>query len=59
MGRKGVSKRKTKKAKPVSNNTRQSDSSPVQTLVKGKGAPQNSGGVNPSAGSNNQNKKGK
>jgi hypothetical protein len=58
MGRKGVSKRKTKKAKPVSNNTRQSDSSPVQTLVKGKGAPQNSG-VNSSAGSNNQNKKGK
>lgn len=59
MGRKGVSKRKTKKAKTVSNNTRQSGNSPVQSLVKDKGSPLGTGGLNPLAGSNNKNRKGK
>jgi hypothetical protein len=60
MGRKGVSKRKPKKSRPVpgteiggSSNSR----SPVQSLVKDKGAPLNRGGMNPSAGSNTTQKK--
>ncbi|MBI5298428.1 MAG: hypothetical protein HY869_23365 [Chloroflexi bacterium] len=59
MGRKGVSKRKTKKAKTVSNNAHQSGNSPVQSLVKDKGSPLGTGGLNSQAGSNNKNKKGK
>jgi len=60
MGRKGVSKRKPKKNKSISNdnsssNTRPGESSPVQSLVK------NYGGVtNPApGGSNKKNRKGK
>ena len=64
MGRKGVSIRKPKKARPISNdniggysNTRTGDSSPVHALVNDKSAPLNRGGMNPSAGSNKKHKK--
>jgi len=65
MGRKGVSKRKPKKSKSLSNdnisgstNRRPGESPSVQSLVKDKGAPLNRGGMNPSAGSNkNHNKR--
>ena len=66
MGHKGVSKRKPKKTKLLANNnisgssnTRPGDSSPVQSLVKDKGAPLNIGGTNPATGSNKKNRKGK
>ena len=66
MGRKGVNKRKPKKSRPFSNadiggssNVRSSERSLVQSLVKDKGAPLNRGGMNPSAGSNKNHKKGK
>jgi hypothetical protein len=58
MGRKGVSKRKPKKAKSFSNadisgssNVRSGERSLVQSLVKDKGAPFNRGGTNPATGS--------
>jgi hypothetical protein len=60
MGRKGVSKRKSKKAKPFSNNnvsnssTRQGDNSPVQSLVKDR-VTLNEGGN----AANKKNRKGK
>jgi hypothetical protein len=64
MGRKGVSKRKPKKSGPFSNaeiNGSSSDHpggrSPVQSLVKDKGAPFMRDGMNPSAGSNKSQKK--
>jgi hypothetical protein len=63
MGRKGVSKRKPKKSKPFSNtdisgsaNGRAGERSLVQTLVKDKGAPLNTSGMKPSAGSNKSRK---
>jgi len=64
MGRKGVSKRKPKKTRPFSSaditgssNGRSIERSPVQSLVKDKGAPSNRDGMNPSAGSNKTQKK--
>ncbi|MBI3175296.1 MAG: hypothetical protein HYZ25_16345 [Chloroflexi bacterium] len=60
MGRKGVSKRKAKKNKTVSNNnTHQSGNSPVQALVKDKGAPLNTSTPPLPTGHSNKNKKGK
>jgi hypothetical protein len=67
MGRKGVSKRKSKtNTKPVSNtesnsssSKRTGDSSLVPSLVKNTGAALNRGGTNPAAGSSKKNKKGK
>jgi len=63
MGRKGVSKRKTKKDKSISNNNNVSSStregSPVQTLVKDNGATLNRSGTYPAAGANKKNRKGK
>jgi len=66
MGRKGVSKRKPKKSKSLSNdnindssNTRPGESPSVQSLVKDKDAPFNRGSTNPSIGSNKKNRKGK
>ena len=67
MGHKGVSKRKPKKSQPLSSadiggfsNTRPGESPSVQSLVKDKGAPLNTGAMNPSAGSKNKkHKKGK
>ena len=63
MGRKGVSKRKTKKDKSISNNTNVSSnsrgSSPVQSLVKDNGAALSRSGNYPAAGSNQKNRKGK
>jgi hypothetical protein len=63
MGRKGVSKRKSKKSRPFSSadisgssNNGSNQRSPVQSLVKDKGAPFNRDGMNPSSGSNKQNK---
>jgi hypothetical protein len=63
MGRKGVSKRKPKKSRPFSSadingssNNGSNQRSPVQSLVKDKGAPFNRDGMNPSTGSNKQNK---
>ena len=56
MGRKGVSKRKPKKSGPFSND-RPGGPSPVQSLVKDKGAPVTRDGMNPSAGSNKSQKK--
>ena len=59
MGRKGVSKRKPKQNKPLSNTntsgasrTRSGEHSVVTSLVKGTGTPLNRGGANPPAGSN-------
>lgn len=65
MGRKGVSKRKAKKSRPFSSgdntgssNGRSGERSPVQSLVKDKGALLNNrGGMNPSAGSHKTQKK--
>jgi len=64
MGRKGVSKRKPKKSRPFSkadiggsSNARAGERSLVQELVREKGAPLTSGGLNPSAGSNKTHKK--
>ena len=55
MGRKGVSKRKPKKSGSVG---RSGEHSPVQSLVKDKGAPFTRDGMNPSsAGSNKAQKK--
>ncbi|MBN1453610.1 MAG: hypothetical protein JW963_21520 [Anaerolineales bacterium] len=64
MGRKGVSKRKPKKNKSISNdnsssNTRPGESSPVQSLVKNNEATLHRGGTNSVAGSNKKNRKGK
>lgn len=59
MGRKGVSKRKSKNSKSFSNNninnssnTRPGESPSVQSLVKDKDAPLNRGSMNPSTGAN-------
>jgi len=64
MGRKGVSKRKPKKTTPHSNigisnfnDVKNSERSPVQSLVNDKSAPLNRGGTNPSAGSGKTQKK--
>jgi len=64
MGRKGVSKRKPKKTTPHSNvgisnykDGKNSGSSPVQSLMKDKGAPLNKSDVNSSAGSSKTKKK--
>jgi hypothetical protein len=65
MGRKGVSKRKPKQSGTNDKNNRgpsaarPGENSSVQSLVKGKEAPLNKGGTNPSAGSNNKARKGK
>jgi len=56
MGRKGTSKRKPKKLKPASN-TNVSGNSPVQTLIKDKGAPAQNDGAKTSGGWNKKNKK--
>lgn len=56
MGRKGTSKRKSKKNKQIVN-TNVSNNSPVQALVKDKGAPVQNGNAKPSGGWN-QKKKG-
>jgi hypothetical protein len=59
MGHKGVSKRKPKKSKSFSStningssNTRSTEHSTVQSLVKDKGDPLYRDGMNPSAESN-------
>ena len=64
MGRKGVSKRKPKKSRPFSStdinsssHDRSNQRSPVQSLVKDKGAPWNRDGMNPFVGSNKTQKK--
>ena len=60
MGRKGVSKRKPKKSGPFSKADIGGSSngrSPVQSLVKEKGAPLNRESINPSAGSNKTQKR--
>ena len=60
MGHKGVSKRKPKQSRADisgSSNSRSGERSPVQILVKDKGAPFNREGMNPSAGSNKSQKK--
>jgi hypothetical protein len=64
IGRKGVSKRKPKKSRPFSStdinsssHDRSNQRSPVQSLVKDKGAPLNRDGMNPSAGSTKSQKK--
>jgi hypothetical protein len=68
MGRKGVSKRKPKKTKSGSNdnnnhgssNARPGESaSAVKSLVNAKESPLKRGGINPSAGSNKKNRKGR
>ena len=68
MGRKGVSKRKPKKSKsdskdnnnPGSSNARRGESPLlVQSLVNTKNAPLDRGSSNPSARSNEKNRKGK
>lgn len=63
MGRKGVSKRKTKKDKSISNNNNVSsntrEGSSVQSLVKDNGAALNRSGTYPAAGANKKNGKGK
>jgi hypothetical protein len=66
MGHKGVSKRKPKKLVSNDNNnhgspnTRLGEStSSVQALVNAKDAPLNRSGINPSAGSNKKNRKGR
>lgn len=61
MGRKGVSKRKPKRPFSSadingSSNHGSNQRSPVQSLVKDKGAPSNRDGMNPSAASNKQKK---
>lgn len=56
MGRKGVSKGKTKtKSGPVS---KTNNSGSMADLAKDKAAPLNRDGVNPSAGANKKHKKG-
>ena len=61
MGRKGVSKRKPKKSRPVPNANvagSSKDRSPVQSLVKDKSAPVNRDGLKkPSNGWNKTQKK--
>jgi hypothetical protein len=60
MGRKGVSKRKPKKAVPSSSadvKGRSGEGSSVQSLLKEKGAPLNRDGMKPSTGSNESQKK--
>jgi DNA replication protein DnaC len=66
MGHKGVSKRKPKKTKTFSSdninglpNARQNESSSVKSLVKDNETTPNKGVMNPAAGSNNKNRKGK
>ena len=68
MGRKGVSKRKPKKTSSGSNdnNNHGSSNAPrgespssVPSLVNAKDASLTSGSINPSAGSNKKNRKGK
>lgn len=63
MGRKGVSKRKTKKDKSISNNNNVSsntrEGSSVQALVKDNGTVPNRSGTYPAAGSNKKNRNGK
>jgi hypothetical protein len=56
MGRKGTSKRKPKKNKQ-NVNTNVSGNSPVQALVKDKGAPIQSNNANVSGGWNKKKKK--
>lgn len=56
MGRKGTSKRKPKKNKQIVN-TNVSGHSPVQALVKDKGAPVQNDGVKTSGGWNKKKKK--
>jgi hypothetical protein len=60
MGHKGVSKRKPKKLVTPSgadNKSRAGVPASVQSLVNDKAAPLNRDGINPSAGSNNSQKK--
>jgi len=66
MGHKGVSKRKPKKSKSLSNdningssNIRPGEGPSVQVLVKDKETSLNRGGSNSSDGSNKKNRKGK
>jgi hypothetical protein len=66
MGRKGVSIRKPKKTKSVSNDSLSGSSSihpgensPVQSLLKDKGDQLNRGVPNPATGPNKKNRKGK
>lgn len=56
MGRKGTSKRKPKKNKQIVN-TNIGGNSPVQALVKDKGAPAQNDGVKISGGWNKKKKK--
>lgn len=56
MGRKGTSKRKPKKNKQIVN-TNVSGNSPVQALVKDKGAPIQSNNANVTGGLNKKKKK--
>lgn len=56
MGRKGTSKRKPKQIKKTST-TNVSGNSPVQALVKDKGAPVQNDGVKTSGGWNKKKKK--
>lgn len=58
MGRKGVSKRKTKKAN-VKGSSNLDKGSVAQPQVKSKDAAPGKGSANPSAGSNGNNKKGR
>ena len=64
MGRKGVSKRKPKQQKSSSDGnhsgsaSKPSGGNAVAMLVKDKSAPLNTGGTNPSAGSNKNRNKG-
>ena len=65
MGRKGVSKRKPKRQKSSSKGNSsgsvptRSGGNTVAALVKDKSAPLNTGGTNPSAGSNKKHRMGK
>jgi hypothetical protein len=60
MGRKGASKRQPKTKSTVSKaETNRPSNSPQQSLVKNTGATLNRGGMNPAAGSNKKNRKGK
>lgn len=56
MGRKGTSKRKPKKLKP-SSNASVSGNSPVQALIKDKGAPVQNDGAKTTGGWNKKHKK--
>jgi len=66
MGHKGVSKRKPRKDRSLSNdnfnnssNTRPGEGLSVQSLMKIKGGSLNKSDVNPPAGSNKKSRKGK